>query len=128
MKTKSKSGNVAFAAIVVLAAFSLMSFIIATDGWPVPAADAAKKNPVKSDAASIAAGKTSYTTYCKSCHGVDGKKLTNADLTGAAFKAETDGSVFYKINTGKGGMPSYKTKLADDEDRWSVVNYLRTLK
>jgi mono/diheme cytochrome c family protein len=115
-------------AMITLAAMSLMSFMIALDGWPVPAADAAKKNPVKADAASIAAGKVSYTTYCKACHGVDGKKIATADFTNAAFKAETDGAVFYKTTVGKGGMPSYKTKLADDEDRWNIVNYLRTLK
>jgi mono/diheme cytochrome c family protein len=128
MKTKSKIRNVAVMAIITLAAMSLMSFMIALDGWPVPAADGAKKNPVKSDAASIAAGKTLYTTYCKSCHGVDGKKLPSADFTSAAFKAQTDGAIFYKTTIGKGGMPAYKTKIADDEDRWSIVNYLRSLK
>jgi mono/diheme cytochrome c family protein len=128
MLTKSKVGKVVFIFTILLAAFSLMSFVAVLEGWPVPAQDAAKTNLIKSDATSMSAGETTYTTSCKMCHGIDGKKLANADLTSTDFQAQTDGAIFYKITTGKGSMPSYKTKLADDEDRWNLVNYVRSLK
>ena len=37
--------------------------------WKVPDAAKNKTNPMKGDAASVAVGKTLYTTHCKSCHG-----------------------------------------------------------
>jgi mono/diheme cytochrome c family protein len=58
---------------------------------------------------------------------VDGKKLATANLASAEFKAQSDGTIFYKTTNGKGGMPAYKTKITDDEDRWNLVNYMRSL-
>ena len=40
--------------------------------WPVPDNYKNMKNPVASDATSIAEGKTLYATHCKSCHGAKG--------------------------------------------------------
>ena len=40
--------------------------------WPVPEAAKNKKNPVASDAQTLATGKTLYATHCKSCHGSKG--------------------------------------------------------
>ena len=114
-------------ALVLAVSFSLVSFEM---GWVVPAADAAVKNPVKTTAVSVAAGKTEYTKTCKMCHGEKGKGGSLAgtsDFTSAAFKAETDGTIFYKINAGLGKMPSYKTKISDANAKWNLVNYLRTL-
>ncbi|MEI6695702.1 MAG: cytochrome c [Bacteroidota bacterium] len=107
----------------------LFSFINVAK-WDAPAADAAVKNPVKSDATSIAAGKTEYTKSCKMCHGATGvgtKMSEPSNFTSKEFKGQTDGSVFYKISTGHGKMPSFKTKVKADNDRWNLVNYLRTL-
>jgi len=105
--------------------------------WPVPDADKAKVNPVKSDATSIGNGKNVYNTQCKSCHGAkgkgDGPKAAQldtecGDFTKASFQAQTDGAIFYKINTGRKDMPSFKKKIAEPNDVWALVNYLRTLK
>jgi mono/diheme cytochrome c family protein len=41
---------------------------------------------------------------------------------------QSDGSLFYKISEGREDMPSFKKKIPDEEDIWSIVNYLRTLK
>ena len=46
--------------------------------WKVPDAAKNKTNPLKGDAASVAVGKTLYTTHCKSCHGTNGKKLSRS--------------------------------------------------
>jgi mono/diheme cytochrome c family protein len=111
--------------------FSLVSFISIQKGWVVPAADAGIKNPVKSDAASISLGKELFTKHCKMCHGEKGtgvgKMAEPSNFTTKEFKAQTDGAIFYKINKGFGKMPAYATKIADEKNRWSIVNYLKTM-
>jgi len=126
MKTKSKIKFLGLSAIVVGVAFCMASFVTATD-WPVPAANAAVKNPVAKSSASTSAGLATYTAKCKMCHGVDGAKVPEGNLKSPTFKKQTDGAIFYKITTGKGKMPAFKSKLAADKDRWDLVNYLRTL-
>jgi mono/diheme cytochrome c family protein len=117
----------------------LMSFITSNQPkpWPVPDKDSKMANPVKSDAASIAAGKALYNQHCKSCHGTkgkgDGTKAATldtecGDFTKASFQSQSDGAIFYKTAEGRKDMPSYKKKIPEANDMWAVVNYLRTLK
>ena len=105
--------------------------------WLVPAADKAKKNPVPSSAESIKAGKELWSMNCKSCHGTkglgDGSKAAQlktepGDFSTAAFQSQTDGEIFYKLSEGRDDMPASKKKIPDAEDRWNLVNYIRTLK
>ena len=105
--------------------------------WPVPAADKAKKNPVASSAESIKAGKELWSMNCKSCHGTkglgDGSKAAQlktepGDFSTAAFQSQTDGEIFYKLSVGRDDMPASKKKIPDEEDRWNLVNFIRTLK
>jgi mono/diheme cytochrome c family protein len=104
--------------------------------WPVPADFKSKASPVKSSAATLADGKEAFESKCASCHGKkglgDGPKAKtldtpSGDFTSAAFHAQTDGEMFYKTKTGREDMPSYKGKLTDEEI-WSTVAYMRTLK
>jgi mono/diheme cytochrome c family protein len=105
--------------------------------WPVPDNYKKMKNPVASDAASIAEGKTLYATHCKSCHGTkglgDGPKAAQlkteaGDFSTAEFQSQTDGAIFYKTSEGRDDMPSFKKKIPDADERWSLVNFVRTLK
>ncbi|MBS1532691.1 MAG: cytochrome c [Bacteroidetes bacterium] len=105
--------------------------------WPVPDKNAKMPNPLKGDKASISAGKALWNLHCSSCHGKtglgDGSKAAQLktqpqDLTTAAMQAQSDGSLFYKISEGRDDMPSFKKKIPDPEDIWSLVNYMRTLK
>ncbi len=105
--------------------------------WPVPDNYKKMKNPVAADATSIAEGKTLYTTHCKSCHGAkglgDGSKAAQlktdpGDFSSADFQSQTDGSIFYKTTEGRDDMPNFKKKIADADERWSIVNFMRTLK
>jgi mono/diheme cytochrome c family protein len=105
--------------------------------WPVPEKDAKAVNPVKSDAASIAAGKALWETHCSSCHGKkglgDGSKAAQlktqpSDFSKASFQSQSDGSIFYKMVEGRKDMPSFKKKIPDAEDNWSLVVFVRTLK
>ena len=105
--------------------------------WVVPDKDAKAANPVKSNAASIAAGKELWETHCSSCHGKkglgDGSKAAQlktqpSDFSKAPFQTQSDGSIFYKIAEGRGDMPSFKKKLPDAEDTWNLVVFIRSLK
>ncbi len=128
-KVKFKKVVITFSMATIV--LCLFSFVSVDKGWDVPAAAASVKNPVNSDATSIAAGKVLFTKTCKLCHGATGKGVGKmaepSDFTLKTFKTQTDGAIFYKINTGHGKMPAYKTKIKDDNEKWNLVNYLRTL-
>ncbi|HRH65350.1 MAG TPA: c-type cytochrome [Bacteroidia bacterium] len=103
--------------------------------WPAPESAVKMKNPVKADDASIKEGKDLYAQHCKSCHGAkglgDGTKAEKIDISCGDFSSAdmakvTDGEMYWKTTEGRKPMPSYKEKLSDNE-RWAVVNYIRTL-
>ncbi len=105
--------------------------------WPVPDNYKTMKNPVASDAESIAAGKALWATHCKSCHGTKGMgdgpkaaqlKTESGDFSKAETQSQSDGSLFYKTSEGREDMPGFKKKIPDADDRWSLVNYMRTFK
>ena len=117
----------------------LMAFVpkTANDPWPVPDKYKNMANPVKSDATSIASGKALFSQHCKSCHGTKGKgdgpkaaqlDTESGDFTKADFQKQTDGAIFYKTTEGRKDMPSFKKKIADQNDIWALVNFMRTLK
>ena len=81
-------------------------------------------------------GEELYAQHCKSCHGKEGygdgtkaKELETEmrDLSLEEVQGQTDGELFYKSIIGRDEMPNFEKKIRDDEDRWMVVNYLRTL-
>jgi mono/diheme cytochrome c family protein len=104
--------------------------------WLSPAPSAAKRNPVAPSQDSIAAGQKIYSKTCMMCHGKSGDadgpavielnihpaKLSDPQLMGT----ESDGSLFWKITTGKKPMPAYGKRLSET-DRWNLINYVRTL-
>ena len=105
--------------------------------WPVPDNFKKMKNPVACDPASIAEGKTLWNTHCKSCHGAkglgDGSKAAQLKTEAGNFsdpdvQSQSDGALFYKTTEGRDDMPSFKKKMPDAEERWQLVNFMRTLK
>jgi len=50
------------------------------------------------------------------------------DFSAEEFQEQTDGTLFYKMTNGRDDMPNFEKKIVDEEDRWLIVNYLRTLK
>lgn len=123
--------------IIVL---SLTAFFVSnaqTPGWTVPPASSSKKNPTPANKDNVATGKDLYAKHCKSCHGAaglgDGPKAATLDVScgdfsSKAFQAQTDGDLFYKVTEGKGKMPAFKKNIPDDNERWALVNYMRTMK
>lgn len=132
---KSMSG--VLAGLVLLTTVSAFTLLDQQKPWNVPDAAKNKKNTVASNAESIAAGKALWSTHCKSCHGAkglgDGSKAAQlktepGDFSKADVQAQTDGALYYKISEGREDMPSFKKKIPDADDIWSVVNFMRTLK
>jgi mono/diheme cytochrome c family protein len=113
------------------------------DDWTAPADAAKKANPIKSDNDSIEAGKKIFIQTCIACHGTAGKGDGPAagalfpppkDLSDPAITTQADGSLFWKISTGKNAMPAFgvppapgKPPQLSETDRWQVINYLRAL-
>ena len=104
--------------------------------WVVPAVSSTMKNPIAQSAASTKTGLDLYTKNCASCHGKAGLgdgvkaralKTFPGDFSKAEFQGQTDGDHFFKTKVGRGEMPKYEGKLADN-DIWNVVNYMRTFK
>jgi mono/diheme cytochrome c family protein len=98
----------------------------------------AVKNPVAATPASITAGAAAFKKYCAFCHGIDAKgngplapKDSNPpDLTDAMWEfGSTDGEIYAVITDGAGPnskMVGFKKKMPD-QDRWNIINYLRSL-
>ena len=104
--------------------------------WEVPDKYVNMKNPTDASVDKNI-GKALYTKHCQSCHGKegygDGNKAAGlsgdlGDFSSADFQSQTDGTLFYKTTFGRDDMPAFDKKLPDDEDRWLIVNYMRTLK
>lgn len=105
------------------------------DVWTAPARAAKKKNPVAADDKSVAAGKVAYTQECRACHGDSGKgdgpsapdlDKKPGDLSSPKLWEQSDGALFWKLTEGRKPMPTYAQRFTDDE-RWNIVNYVRTL-
>src|SRR5260370_21458441 len=73
---------------------------------------------------------------CAECQGEQGKGYgprdrrnyhIPADLSdGRHMSAVTDGEIFYQITEGRRPMPSFKTRLSQDQ-RWALVLFVRSL-
>ena len=138
MKTTFKK-PVSMTFLIICGAFMLMSSTkkteLQTSTWVAPKDADALVNPLKDKADATAEGKKLYTQLCVVCHGDKGKGngvaaggLTPkpADHTNQKCQSQTDGAIYWKITNGKPPMASYKAGLKD-EQRWALVNYIRTL-
>ncbi len=125
-------------AAVLVALTGLAAFAAAPnpEPWNAPVRAAHRKNPVLADAAAIAAGKALYAQECASCHGDTGKgdgpsakdlEVAVADLASAKIQNQSDGTLFWKISEGRKPMPGMSAKWSDDQ-RWQVVDFVRTFK
>jgi mono/diheme cytochrome c family protein len=103
--------------------------------WVAPPKAVDHPNPIAMDQRSIALGKQAYVRECRSCHGAkgtgDGKAGVDlsplpTDLTDPSLWDQSDGAMFWKITEGRDDMPGH-ADLMTEQQRWHVVNYMRTL-
>jgi len=94
------------------------------------------RNPIAPTEASVARGKALFEINCQICHGQTsaergpvGKKLVPPPpgLDHDMVKGLSDSTIFKVITFGFGRMPVFKDKLLPEE-RWRLVNFLRTRK
>ncbi len=136
MKTRSLLTPVSLAIIVLGAGFTFKT-LQQRDPWPVPDNYVKMKNPVPSNAESLADGKTLWVKHCQSCHGKSGLgdgpkaaqlKTEAGNFSKADVQAQPDGSLFYKSAEGREDMPGFKKKIPDKDELWAIINYIRTFK
>jgi mono/diheme cytochrome c family protein len=109
--------------------------------WELPEDADKTRNPVASTPESIAKGKELYTERmkgnCVFCHGETGSgneanlarlRRKPADISNKErMAAMTDGELFWKISKGISGIMPAGERRMTEEERWHVVNYIRTL-
>ena len=104
--------------------------------WPVPVEATERKNPVLATPESVRLGAMLYQSHCFLCHGEAGRgdgpwveklPVPPGDLADARLmRAMSDEELFWKISQGRGEMPRFENQL-NEEQRWHLVNYVRTL-
>lgn len=109
--------------------------------WDLPADADKTKNPVPTSDDSVAKGKEFYLAKdkgnCVFCHGDTGAgneenlaKLRRkpADISNKErMSTMTDGELYWKISKGIPQIMPEGEKRMTEEERWHVVNYIRTL-
>jgi len=134
MKKNLNSTLALFAGATIV--FVLAAFTFPQEKWEVPAKYKSMENEYAGEDED-GIGEELYAQHCKSCHGKEGygdgtkaKELDTEmrDFSGEEVQGQTDGELYYKGIIGRDEMPNFEKKIRDDEDRWMVVNYLRSLK
>ncbi len=127
----------AHARFLVAAVFAAAIACFGCGGWNVPPSAKELKNPIPANSTTLGAARALYQNDCAKCHGIngDGKKPPDSmysystkptNFTDAKLvDAMSDGEIFWKITNGRKPMPSFKNRLTD-EQRWQLVNLLRT--
>ena len=119
--------------VVTAALFVGCANIVAAHEWMAPADEGKRPNPIIADQKSIEQGKNIYLDNCAACHGEKIEGMT-AEETGLEMDSpdlkrrlltHTDGDFFWKIQNGRGDMPSFKDDLTA-EQTWNVINYIRS--
>lgn len=95
------------------------------------------KTMVQKEKGDMATGKELYAKNCKSCHGNKGQgdgpkaaslKTFPGDFTAPYFKKYNYGELYYISYVGHGEMPNYEKKIVDEEDRASLIEYIKSFK
>jgi mono/diheme cytochrome c family protein len=132
---KKRLNSILIISALAVFTLALAAFTISQEKWEVPAKYKTMKNEYAGEDED-GIGSELFAQHCKSCHGKEGygdgtkaKELETEmrDLTSEEVQGQTDGELFYKSFIGREEMPNFEKKIKDDEDRWMVINYLRSL-
>jgi mono/diheme cytochrome c family protein len=115
--------------------FGFQSNAQSTTPWIAPKDADNVKNPIAGNTSVLPEAKALYIANCGPCHGDKGRgdgpaaaglNPKPADHSSAIVQSESDGALFWKMSEGRAPMPSYK-KIFTDQQRWELINYIRTL-
>ena len=117
----------------LLTGLFLMTFssLIFCQEWVVPADRANRLSTFPFNDENRKSGEKIYTVNCMSCHGTPGKGNyidlipSPGDPATDKIQRNRDGEIFYKIFSGRGQMPSFRSVLTTNEI-WNVVSYIRS--
>jgi mono/diheme cytochrome c family protein len=132
---KKRLNSILIISALAVFTLALAAFTISQEKWEVPAKYKTMENEYAGEDED-GIGSELFAQHCKSCHGKEGygdgtkaKELETEmrDLTSEEVQGQTDGELFYKSFIGREEMPNFEKKIKDDEDRWMVINYLRSL-
>jgi mono/diheme cytochrome c family protein len=124
--------------VAVLAFAFTLGTAPAADEFKAPADAAKVENPVPKTKENLARARLIYLKRCMSCHGItgkgDGPESAGLDPAPGNFtdakemNSQTDGELFWKISNGKGKMKPYSELVPanPEQDRWDLVNFVRT--
>ena len=110
---------------VICTTTTLTAFVIGLTLFPVSIARA-------KGGQDSAASSATFRTKCAMCHGQDGagsdvgKTMNVPDLRSQVVQKLSDAELAQIISNGKGGMPSFKSSLSEDQIH-SLVAYIRSL-
>lgn len=121
--------------VIVSFTIGLVAFTAPQDEWVVPAKYKSMENKYAGEDTD-GIGEDLFNQHCRSCHGKEGfgdgtkaKELETElrDMTSKEVQAQTDGELYYKAIIGRDEMPNFEKKIRGEEDRWMVINYIRSL-
>ncbi len=129
VKSKFASG------LLLVFSLSFLFTLAQSPPWVAPKDSDNLKNPLAGNSSVMPDAKALYTANCGPCHGDKGRgdgpaasglNPKPADHSSVAVQNESDGAIFWKLSEGRAPMPGYK-KIFSDQQRWELVNYIRTL-
>lgn len=132
---KKRLNSILTLSVLAVITLFLVAFTMNQKDWVVPEKYKKMENKFAGEDVD-GIGEELYAKHCESCHGRegygDGKKAgeletTMRDLSLEEVQGQTDGELYYKSIIGRDEMPNFEKKIGFEEDRWMVVNYLRTL-
>lgn len=112
---------------IILMTFSSLIFC---QEWVVPADRANRLSTFPFNDETRKSGEKIYTVNCMSCHGTPGQNNfidlvpSPGDPATDKIQRNRDGEMFYKIFSGRGQMPSFRSVL-ETNDIWNVISYIR---
>jgi mono/diheme cytochrome c family protein len=133
MKRTLINGSILLAVIFISSGFLTMQ---SGNQQNIPAEYKQKVNPFKGDETLKLTGLRNYNRHCVSCHGKTGLgdgvmsknlKTSPGNLTSADMQKYTDGDIYYMSFVGEGERPDLMKIIPTEEDKWAVVNFVRTL-
>ena len=132
---KTRMNSMLTFGVIAAFAITLVAFTAPQDDWDVPAKYKSMENKYAGEDED-GIGEDLFKQHCRSCHGKEGfgdgskaKELETElrDLTSEDVQAQSDGALYYKAIIGRDEMPNFEKKIRSEEDRWMIINYMRTL-
>ena len=122
---------------IILSIICLYSInVCAQSSWVAPEKAREIINPYEGNKIAAQKGAMLYQKLCWTCHGKTGQgdgpagkslKPKPKNFSMSEVQEQTDGELFWKISNGNGMMVPYKHSLSE-EQRWQLVNFIRTFK